>query len=117
MKTVKLLSLGIALALSTLPAHLHAKAARAGMGACAEAIEAELSADAGNPVGVRLDPQTRAYGRMYKREVFHLDARNKETDGVVARFDCIVSDRAKVLELIPVPLSAGDARDRARGIN
>jgi hypothetical protein len=54
--------------------------------------------------------------RMGRVELFHLDARDPESQEVVARADCWVNRSAEVQRLLPVPIEAEDAEKRAASL-
>jgi hypothetical protein len=113
MNTKNVLSLGCALVMTTAPFHVNALTAEVGLNACTEAMVNDLSTESGTPMGFRMDVNYTGRGRMKKLEIFHLDARHPGTNKIVGRYDCVVTNRAKVVELVPLPLSADDAAIRA----
>lgn len=113
MNSSKVLVMGCAIAMTSAAFNAQALTAKAGLDACTRAMVDTLSMSVGSQVGYHMDTRNKATGRLNARDIFHLDARNPKTDDVIGRFDCIVSRRAEVLELITLPLSADDARIRA----
>jgi hypothetical protein len=112
----KLVKIGIVAALTAAPAYVNASTASGqdGMNACATALVDELAVNQGASMEYNLDPESYYHrGRLTRREIIHLDARNPENNEVVARFDCIIDSRARVRELISVPLDRPDAKMRA----
>ena len=107
---------GLVAAMTVAPFHANATlvSAQEGMDACAAAMVAELAANQGAPMVYNLDPESKSTGKLKnRREVFHLDALDPESQEVVARVDCVVDSRARVQKLIAVPLDAPAARMRA----
>lgn len=118
MNNRKILSIGCALALPTMPFHVSAMSSQAGLEACAEAMVEDLAAEQGEPMVFNLDPESKSgHKRLGRREVFHLDAMSKDGGEVVARVDCVVNNKARVTQLIEVPLDGEDARVRATTFN
>lgn len=113
MNTSKFLTTGCALAVLTVPLHANALTAEDGMNACTKAMINDLSTEYGTPLGFRMDSKYRENVRMKRLETFHLDALRPGTDEVVGRYDCVVSNKAEVVELVMLPLSAEDAKTRA----
>lgn len=113
MNTRKALTTGCALVMLTAPFHANALPAKAGMDACTKAMIDNLSGEIGAPLGYSMDPEHKISGRLNKVDTFHLDARHPGTDEVVGRYDCVVSRRAEVIELVTLPLTADDASTRA----
>lgn len=113
MNTKNVLSLGCVLATITAPVHVNALTAKVGLNACTEAMVNDLSTETGTPIGFRMDTNYTGHGRMKRLETFHLDARHPGTNEIVGRYDCVVTSKAKVVELITLPLSADDAVIRA----
>lgn len=118
MNSNKFLKAGFVAALMSVPFHAQATSGQAGLDACAEAMIADMAAAQGAPMVYNLDPSnTRIKGSLKMREIIHLDAKDPNSDEVVARVDCVVNSRAEVKELIRVPLEAPDARYRATTYN
>ena len=110
MKTKHMIKLGSVLALSMAPFTASAYTAETAMNACAEAFTAEIT---GEELAWRLDEETKVAGRLKGSEVLHLDARDPETNEVVARAECVVDSRARVKRVIVLPIDAEDASERA----
>ena len=118
MNSKKILKVGFIAALASAPFHAQATPGHAGLDACAQAMIADLAAEQGAPMVYNMDPSTRTMkGALKRREVIHLDAKDPESDEVVARVDCVVNRKAEVKQLIRVPLEAPNARDRATTYN
>jgi len=115
----KVFKIGFALALVAVPFHSHALSRQAGLEACAKAMVDGLATSQGAPMVLNLDPSSSSggKGRLSRREVFHMDARDPDGEAVVARMDCVVNNKAKVTRLIMVPLDGKDARERATTFN
>jgi hypothetical protein len=113
MNTKKVLTLGCALVMTTAPIHVNALSAEIGLDACTKAMVNDLSTEFGARVGFRMDTDYTYPNRMRSRETFYLDARHPVSNEVVGRYDCVVTNRAKVVKLVPLPLSADDAAIRA----
>jgi len=118
MNNRRILSIGCALAISAVPLHANAMSSRAGLEACARAMVNDLASEQGKPMEFNLDPESKS-GRkkLGRREVFHLDATTPDGGEVLARMDCVVNNKAKVTQLIEVPLDGEDARVRATTFN
>ena len=118
MKHSKLMKTGLVLALSAATFQANAKTYEAGLNACAEAMVSDLAASQGAPMVYNLSSESDSNSKkMHRREVFHLDAMSPDGEIVVARMDCVVNGRAKVVRLISVPLDGEDARVRATTFN
>lgn len=113
MNTKKVLTLGCALVMTTAPIHVNALSAEIGLDACTKAMVNDLSTEFGARVGFRMDRDYTYPTRMKSRETFYLDARHPVSNEVVGRYDCVVTNRAMVVKLVPLPLSADDAAIRA----
>ena len=114
----KIFKIGFALAMVAVPFHTHALSRQAGLEACAEAMVNDLATNQGAPMVLNLDPDSSGgRGSMRRREVFHLDAKDPDSEAVVARMDCVVNHKAEVTRLIMVPLDGKDARERATTFN
>ncbi len=110
MKTKHMIKLGSALALSLAPFTASAYTAETAMNACAEAFTAEIT---GEELAWRLDEETDVDGRLNGSQILHRDARDPETNEVVARADCVVDSRARIKRLTTIPIDAKDASERA----
>lgn len=114
----KVMKMGLVLAISAVPVHANAVTRQAGLEACAEAMVSGLAESQGSPMVFNLGPDsTGGKKKLAIRETFHLDARDPDSDKVVARKDCVVNKRAEVIRLIEVPLDGPDARIRATTFN
>lgn len=102
--------LGSALALSVSPFSASAYTAEKALNACAAALTAEMS---GAELAYSIDENSYSNTRLKGIETFHLDARDPDSDEVVARADCVVDRRANVKQLKTLPLDAEDAKERA----
>ena len=108
---------GTAVALSLAPFPAHAVTHNEALEACASALAGEISGKTGIETAYRIDEELPASGRRLGRmEMFHLDARDPESQEVVARADCWVNRSAKVQRLLPVPIEAEDAEKRAASL-
>lgn len=102
------------MAISLAPLGVKAATMEDGLDACADALASELSESIGTTLEFRVNPESEVSGsRLKGTEVIHLDARDPESQEVVARADCVVSNYGKVRRLISVPLEAADAAQRA----
>ena len=110
MKTKYMIRLGSALALSLAPFTASAYTGETAMNACAEAFTAEIT---GEEIAWRLDEESDVAGRLNGSQILHLDARDPETNEVVARADCVVDSRARIKRLTTIPVDAKDASERA----
>ena len=114
MKKHEILKYGSALAVALAPVTVPAATGQDGLEACVEALVAEVANAKGITLNARLDPETQgSKKRLERREIFHLDARDRASREIVARADCIVNARAEVRSLTRVPLDAPDAWERA----
>lgn len=114
----KTLKIGLVLAIAAVPVHVHAVTRQAGLEACAEAMVGSLAESQGSAMVFNLDSESKGGKRkLVNRDIFHLDARDPESDKVVARTDCVVNKRAEVIRLTVVPLDGPDARIRATTFN
>lgn len=85
-----------------------------GLKACADAMVNDIAAEREAPLKYKLDPtSTGGPIALEPFEVFHLDAVDPQGGKVVARMDCTVDKRAKVVRLTRVPLDSQDASARA----
>lgn len=85
-----------------------------GLNACAEAAVTELGMQENAALDYSLSTDTTSSGvRLKHREVFHLDITNPDDDTVVARVDCVVDRKARVQNLIEVPINGDNAIVRA----
>jgi hypothetical protein len=113
-KMTTALGLSAVLAAAPFPADAGMAASKKALEACATSWVARLAEDQGAPMVFNLDPESDVRGRsLSRREVIHLDATDPVSRQVVARVDCVVDGRARVRELITVPLDAPDARLRS----
>jgi hypothetical protein len=114
----RILKTGLVLAIASVSVHGHAATRQAGLEACAEAMVNGLAESQGAPMVLNLDPEsTPGTRKLSSRDVFHLDAYDPDSDEVIARTDCVVDSRAKVIRLIEVPLDGPEARIRATTLN
>ena len=83
--------------------------------ACAAAIETYFESKQTSSLNLKLDQgsidQARRLGRV---TVFEMDAFNTADRSVVGRFTCTVNNRARVTNLVPLPLAEPDAEIRSR---
>ena len=85
-----------------------------GLNACASAAVAEISISQDAAPNFSLTPESSiSRAKLNRRELFHLDLRNPSTDEVLARVDCTVDQRARVIDLKEVPLEGKDAVARS----
>ena len=113
MSTSNLSTLGCALVMTTATFNADALTTKTGIDICTKAMVNELSTELGAPLDYRMDSKYKANARMRRTETFHLDARDPGTDEVVGRYDCVVNNKAEVIKLVMLPLSAEDADIRA----
>lgn len=117
MNNSKILTIGCTVVIALTPFSAKAASMKAGLDACADALVTELASSNGAPLDYRVNPGSGATGvRLKRREVIHLDARDPNSQEVVARADCTVDHRANVRELVSVPLDAADAAERATSL-
>jgi hypothetical protein len=117
MNTLNMKTIGSALVLSLAPLSANAVTHNEALEACASALAGEISGKTGIETAYRIDEELPASGRRLGRmEMFHLDARDPESQEVVARADCWVNRSAEVQRLLPVPIEAEDAEKRAASL-
>lgn len=81
---------------------------------CVRAMTDDINEENGAPVKVVLDEKSSSSTkRLWSDSVFHLDAADAETGEVVARIDCFVDDKARVLYIRELPLQAANVDRRA----
>ncbi|MEM7704043.1 MAG: hypothetical protein AAF358_00735 [Pseudomonadota bacterium] len=117
MSKLKHAAMGCALALSA--AGAQAAQVKDGMKACADALVEQLAET--RPVSSNYAMgQGRGFinerDRLRPRESFEMNARSATSHEVIARVDCIVNNRAEVLELKGLPLAAQDVSPKADAI-
>ena len=118
MNSSKLLKAGMIAAMVAAPYQTYAVSTEAGLEACTNAMVEQLAEDQGGPMVYNLDPESDGSARrMDRREIFHLDAKDPDSQEVVARYDCFINGNAQVQKLVRVPLDAPDAQFRATGLN
>ncbi len=106
----KIINLACAFALSAAPFTAGAYTAEEAINNCAAALTAEMSVDG---LAYRIDEDSDTGGRLDRLQVIYMDARDSATDEVVARADCVVDSRARVLRLHTLPIDADDAQERS----
>jgi len=117
MNNSKILKVGFAMVISLAPYSVKAATMEKGLDACADALVSELASSNGAPLDYSLSPESDASGsRLKRREMIHLDARDPNSQEVVARADCVVDNKGKVRRLVSVPLNAADAAERAASL-
>jgi hypothetical protein len=117
MKTITRVALiGLpALLLSQGPANAAATNARA-VEACAAKIETYFEDKQTADLNLKIEQSALDRNRRLARlTVFELDAFNASDQSVVGRFSCTVNNRAKVIDLVALPLAQPDAEIRGRG--
>ena len=83
--------------------------------ACAAAIETYFEEKQTTSLKLELDQSAIDQDRRLERlTVFELDAFNAVDRSVVGRFTCTVNNRARVTNLVPLPLGRPDAESRGR---
>jgi hypothetical protein len=113
MNSKRLLVIGSATAMSMASFYTHATAGHVGLEACADAMVGELSTSGGTLVGYQLDLSKDNFDRkLGAREVISLYARDPKSDELVARMDCVVDQRGRVLRLNTLPLDHDESGDR-----
>lgn len=113
MNNSKLFKSGFAIAMATASFSASAMTTEAGLDLCTRAMVDQLSNEAGTPLNFTMDSNAYPRSRMRRTETFHLDARAPGSDEIVGRYDCVVNNKAEVIELVMLPLSAEDASVRA----
>ena len=117
MNKANMKTIGCALTLALLPLSANAVSESKALEACASALASEISGDTGVETSYRLDEGMPVNTRRLRDVgLFHLDAHDPESREVVARADCWVTRRARVTRLVPVPIDAGDATQRATAL-
>jgi len=113
MNSKRLLVIGSAAAMSMASFYTHATAGHIGLEACASAMVGELSASSGTDMGFQVDSSKDNFDRkLGVREVISLYARDPDSDELVARMDCVVDQRGRVLRLNTLPLDYDESGDR-----
>ena len=110
-----LISIVSALSL-TVPLSSQAATEQQALDACAAALAASVGAAQGSEVGVSIDPGS-SYSpiALHRSTTIYMDAIDPKTQQVVARADCRVSARGKVLELKMLHVNALSASHRSKG--
>jgi len=103
-------------AISLTPLLSNAASEQDGVKACVQALASQIAESQGAPVDYRVgyDSDVSAQ-RLDRRTLFHLSAKDPQSQKVVARADCIVTSKAEVKKLTVVRLDGFDARESARG--
>ena len=110
-------TIGCTLALSLVPFSANAVTESKALEACANALASDISGNTGIETAYRMDEDFPASSRrLGEVQLFHLDARDPDSQEVVARADCWVNRSAKVKRLLPVPVEAEDAEKRAASL-
>lgn len=113
----KIAKTSLILALAATPIFAHATSGEAGIDACAAAMVSELADNQGAPMVYNLDPESNTTNsRLKRREVIHLDARDPNSQEIIARVDCVIDSNARVRKLIQVPVDGPDAQFRATAL-
>lgn len=87
---------------------------QAGLQACASALATKLSGEQGNPIKVRMTDEYEASARQLGlTTTFAMDAYTPDQSKVVARVDCTVDARGKVLRLVKLKNDAPEAKLRS----
>lgn len=85
-----------------------------GLQACVSALASKLSGDQGSPVQASINEDTRISSRQLGlATTFSMDAYTPDKSEVVARMDCTVDARGKVLRLVKLKENAPDAKTRS----
>lgn len=115
----KMIKAGMVVALASLPLYASEKTeSEVALDACAEALATKLASKQGEAVGYNVSPESKGSKLALRgREVIYLDAKAPMTDDIIARANCIVNGDAEVMELVALPLTAPEARIRARKPN
>jgi len=98
----------------SLPIASQAATAKEAMEACSQAFADNIEESRGTTVKMKienLDDVARMRLRGYS--IYHLDAREADSNEVVARADCVVNRYARVTDFRTLPLSAKDADERS----
>ena len=111
-----MLKAGVIVALASLPLYASDKTeGEVALNACAEALAAKLENKTGDAVAYNVDPESRGTkSKLREGDVIFLDAKAQFSDSIIARANCIVNEDAQVLDLVALPLTAPEARIRAR---
>jgi hypothetical protein len=114
MKHSKILISSCAVAATLFTLSVNAATRTDGLKACAKAAVTELGVQENTSLDYSLSADTTTSGiRLKHRETFHLDITNPDDDSVVARVDCVVDRKARVRNLIEVPIDGDNAIVRA----
>jgi hypothetical protein len=109
-------SMGILLAMtaSVLSVSVEAAPEQKGLQACVDALANKLSSAQGSPVLATLSEDNLNPNRQLGLSTtFSLDAYTPDAMEVVARMDCTVNARGKVLRLVRLPNDAPEAKQRS----
>ena len=105
-----------AVAISLTPMLSNAASEQDGVEACVQALASRIAESQGAPVDYQIGNDSNVSAqKLDRRTLFHLAARDPQSQKVVARADCIVTSRAEVKKLTMVRLYGPDARKSARG--
>lgn len=109
-------SMGILFAItaSVLSVGVEAAPEQKGLQACVDALAGKLGSAQGSPVLATISEDTMGSSRQLGLSTtFSLDAYTPGAGEVVARMDCTVNARGKVVRLVRLPNSAPDAKQRS----
>ena len=111
-----ILKAGVIVALASLPLYASEKTeGEVALDACAQALAAKLENKTGEAVDYNINPDSRGNKKELRDGVvIYLDAKAQFSDDIIARANCIVNEDAEVTELVALPLTAPEARVRAR---
>jgi hypothetical protein len=104
-----------AITASVMSVSAQAASHQTGLEACVNAMTEKLAAaQGGSPVQARISEESTADDRQLGfTNMFSLDAFNSKNNELVARMDCVVDARGKVLRLVKVSNSAPAADSRS----
>ncbi len=113
LNTAKSMGILCAITASVLSANVQAAPEQKGLQACVDALASKLSHAQGSPVLATVsEDNLRPNRQLGLSTTFSLDAYTPEEGDVVARMDCTVNARGKVLRLVRLPNHAPDAKTR-----
>lgn len=114
MNNSKIFVAGCAIAVSMVSLGTQAATHNDGLDACAAAVVSELGNAQGAAMKYSMAPGSDTSNvKLKRREVFHMDIRDPQTQEIIARADCIVDENAAVRKLKNLPIDAKDAVVRA----
>jgi hypothetical protein len=114
MNAKKSMGLSLAVTVALLSSSVQAAPEQKGLQACVDALASKLSHAQGSPVIATINEDNLNPNRQLGLSTtFSLDAYTPDAGEVVARMDCTVNARGKVLRLVRLPNDAPEAKLRS----